>query len=288
MKSSPARIGRILAATAVTGAAALALAAVPAAQAATSPGTTVVHGLRATPAIHLPSTHLPHLTPEAEAVSSNWSGYAAVAKTGDTIRYAVTSFNIPSVNCSKSPPGTSGYAYAAHWVGLDGYNDSTVEQTGVDAYCPSTSGPAGYYAWYEMYPLDPVAFSGVNPGDAITVSVSYSGGKYNLILKDTTTGGEINTTQPCPAGSKCKNKSAEVITEDPGGAVPAYNLADYANVNYTNTGVTSSSGLRGTLGASAQWTSAEIAMEDPSSVIMAQPSGLEGGAAFDDLWKKAS
>ena len=280
----------ILAATAAAGIAALALAAAPAAQAATPPppGTTVVHGLRATPDIHLPSTHLPHLTPAAEAVSGNWSGYAALAKTGDTFRYAITSFNIPSLNCAKSPPGTSGYAYVAHWVGLDGYSNDTVEQTGVDAYCAGTTSSPGYYAWYEMYPLDPVAFSGVGPGDAITVSVYYSGGKYNLVLKDTTTGGEINTTQTCPAGSTCENTSAEVITEDPGGAVPAYDLADYGNVNYTNTAVTSGTGLHGTLAASAQWTSAEIAMEDPSSVIMAQPSALEGGAAFDDLWKKAS
>lgn len=290
MRLFPIHPSRTFVATAVAGFAALALAAAPAAQAAATPpgGITVVQGLKATPNVHLPSTHLPHLTPKAEAFSGNWSGYAALAKTGDTIRYAVTSFNIPSINCAKSPNGTSGFAYVAHWVGIDGYSNSTVEQTGVDAYCSSTAGPAGYYAWYEMYPLSPVAFSGVNPGDAITVSVYYSAGKYNLILKDTTTGGSINTTQPCPSGSTCQNKSAEVITEDPGGAVPAYNLADYANVNYTNSGVTSSNGVHGNLGAAAQWTSTEIAMEDPSAVIMAQPSGLEGGAAFDDVWKTAS
>lgn len=214
--------------------AAATLMAAPAAVASTQavnhagPGSTVqVHGMRAAVGARLPGTHLPHLAPHMSVASSNWSGYAVAANSGVRIRFVSVNFTIPSLNCANSPLGSSGSAYAGHWAGLDGFNDATVEQTGVDAFCDSSGTPA-YYAWYEMYPLAPVAFTGVNPGDAIHVSVYFDGSAYNLVLTDLTTGGFINTTQPCPSGSTCRNKSAEVITEDPGGAVAGgFDLADF-------------------------------------------------------------
>ena len=180
------------------------------------PGPTVqVHGMRAAVGVRLPGTHLPHLAPQMSVTSNNWSGYAAAADSGVHIRFVSANFTIPSLNCANSPLGSSGFAYAGHWAGLDGFNDATVEQTGVDAFCDSSGTPT-YYAWYEMYPLAPVAFTGVNPGDAIHVSVFFTGSAYDLALTDLTTGGSIDTTQPCPSGSTCRNKSAEVITEDSG------------------------------------------------------------------------
>ena len=222
-------------------------------------------------------------------VSSNWAGYAAVADSGVQLSFVGANFNIPSLNCSNSPLGTSGYAYASHWVGLDGFNDTTVEQTGVDAYCDS-SGTPSYLAWYEMYPLAPVAFTGVSPGDAISATVTFSSSAdtYHMKLSDLTTGSYISSTQKCPSGSSCLNSSAEVITEDPGGAVPLYNLADFGMENYTATRVTSLTGLSSSLNPSAQWTSSEIEMEDSSSTVMAAPSGLYDGRAFNVLWQSAS
>jgi hypothetical protein len=207
--------------------------------------------------------------------SSNWSGYAAVADSGVRIRFVAADFTIPGLNCAKSPLGSSGFAYVGHWAGLDGFNDATVEQTGVDAFCDSSGTPT-YYAWYEMYPLAPVAFTGVSPGDAI-----------NLVLTDLTTGGFINTTHPCPSGSTCRNKSAEVITEDPGGAAAGgFNLADFGMANDTRARVTSLPGTHGTLAAqSKNWTSTEIVMEDTGGTMMAVPSALYGGQAFNVAWR---
>src|ERR1700733_13746046 len=76
-----------------------------------------------------------------EAQSTNWSGYA-----GTTGRYTSGSASLllPAGTCSR------GDQYAAFWVGLDGYNSTTVEQTGSEVDCIGRT--AQYYAWYEMYP----------------------------------------------------------------------------------------------------------------------------------------
>lgn len=258
--------------------------ALAAAGSSASPGPNVkVTGLSLA-RVSLPRTHLPHLTPHAVVRSSNWSGYAAVAKKNVHLRYVSANFTIPSVNCAKTQLGKEGLAYASNWVGLDGYKSSTVEQAGVDSFCDSTR-KAQYDAWYEMYPLAPVSFSGVSPGDAITVSIYRNGTKYNLTLIDHTSGAKLQTTQPCPRHSVCRDASAEVITEDPGGAEPVIDLARFGMVNFTGASVTSASGSHGTLAATKLWTSSEIVMKDSHGHLMAQPSSLEGGKAFNISWR---
>lgn len=255
------------------------------------PGVTV-HGLTYAPNVKLPRNNPPDQSsrPKGTDYSGNWSGYAAVANSGVTLTTVGGNFNIPSVNCSKSPVGSSGYAFVSNWVGLDGLTDDTVEQTGASGYCDSSGTPA-YYAWYEMYPLDPVAFTGVSPGDAITTTVTYnaSAKTWHMNLTDVTTGASITSTQSCPKGSTCSNLDAEMITEDPGGAVAdGYNLADFGMTNFTATRVTDSKGLSSALNASADWTSTEIIMEDNSGTIQATPGGLYDGRAFNVSWNSAT
>jgi hypothetical protein len=248
----------------------------------------VVHGLQYMPNVHLPKTVLPHLTPKASVESTDWSGYAVIPASGQQMSTIGADFNVPSLNCSRSPVGSSGYAYVSHWVGLDGYSDSTVEQTGVDAYCAS-GGTTGYDLWYEFYPLAPVAFSGVSPGDAISVTVTYNSTAhtYHTNVTDITTGGYVTSTQSCPSGSTCLNASAEVITEDPGGAVEGgYNLADFGMENYTGARTQTLSGESGSLATNSYWTSSEIIMVDPSSNPMATPSGLYS-RGFNVAWNAA-
>ena len=247
--------------------------------------TTQVTGLSLT-RVKLPGTHLPHLVPHRLVTSTNWSGYAAVAKKNVHLRFVAANFTIPAVNCTKSKLGSQGVAYASNWVGLDGFKSRTVEQAGVDSWCDSKK-VAHYDAWYEMFPLGPVVFSGVNPGDAISVSVFRNGSRYNLTLTDHTTGGSIRTTQRCPNHSICRDSSAEVITEDPGNAEPFIDLAYFGMVNFTGASVTSADGRRGTLAGNSLWTSSEIVMKDQHGKLMAQPSSLEGGKAFYIGWRGA-
>jgi len=57
--------------------------------------------------------------------SSNWSGYAVTAGRS-TVTDVKGSWIVPPVSCSGSNQ------YASLWVGIDGYNSSTVEQIGTD------------------------------------------------------------------------------------------------------------------------------------------------------------
>ena len=281
----------------LTSAAALALAAggtVAATAAGASPGTPrpSVHtwGGMHLSTVQLPRTHLPHLNPAHPVlVNENWSGWGVRNKTGFQTQYITATFNVPSVSCANSVLGSSGFAYASQWVGLDGAfgSSNTVEQDGVDGLCDS-SGVPQYVAWYEMYPLAPVSFSGaINPGDAIQVIVKYlGGGVFNLVLNDITQHAGFNVNQSCPTGSTCLKSSAEVITEDPGGAVPSgVDLADYGMANFTNAKAAFGS-HSGPLLTSTYWTGGyEFLMEDPSAHVMAQPSALFGGQAFSTIWR---
>jgi hypothetical protein len=280
----------------VVATAAAAVAMVPVASASASSATSApsvhLHGFHLVTNARLPRTVLPHLAKNATVDSQNWAGYAAVAKNNVALRYAQTTFTVPTVNCSAVPIGSGGQTYAAEWVGLDGFNSSTVEQTGVDSFCNSATGAATNQAWYEMFPLDPVVFSGVNPGDTIFVSVYYDSStkQYQLTLKDETTGADMETSQPCPTGSTCDRNSAEVIEEDPGGSVGGgINLADFGTASFTVSHVTARDGLRGTLSPSSLWTSTDIIMQDPSGEDMATPSALtDSGANFTVTWNQGT
>ena len=75
------------------------------------------------------------------ATSTNWSGYAATTGTYTSVS---ASWTEPTGTCSGSAK------YSSFWVGLDGYNSNSVEQTGSEVDCSGSR--AVYYAWYEMYP----------------------------------------------------------------------------------------------------------------------------------------
>lgn len=242
--------------------------------------------------VRLPATHPPHLAharrlPSGQTLtpSSNWTGYADIACSTCALRFVSTQFTVPSINCTV--PATSGEPYAGFWDGLDGYADSTVEQTGVAATCSGIT--PKYYAWYEMYPLGPVALSitGFGPGDAVSVSVYFNATThhYQLTFDDITQGAGFVASRPCPPGSTCGNSSAEVIAEapHPGGIL---SLADFGNVFYSGATVTSRNGTQGNLGNGYLWSSNEIDMTDGNQVL-AEPgplSNLGATSAFPISW----
>jgi hypothetical protein len=157
-----------------------------------------------------------HGRPVNQDQSTNWSGYAATG-----------SFSSVSANWTE-PTGhcTSATRYSSFWVGLDGFNSSTVEQTGSEVDC--SSGSTVYYSWYEMYPAFPVNFSNtVRPGDKFFGSVTFNGGSsYTLVLQDITQGWKHTVNKSL---SGAANSSAEAIAEAPcctfsGGILPLTNF----------------------------------------------------------------
>jgi hypothetical protein len=140
--------------------------------------------------------------------STNWSGYAV---TGKNFTQAEGSWIEPTIICNKK----SDVEIVAAWVGLDGYNDDTVEQTGTLAIC--SDGQVEHIAWWELYPLNSIQEINsitVSPGDKISTSVKYNAKtkKYAMKITDETTGKTFTKTAT-QAGTE--RASAEWIVEAP-------------------------------------------------------------------------
>lgn len=255
---------------------------IPAAASQPQQGPTVAHG------IHQVSTHfsgadVAHvIIPGPTATSATWSGYVDLAVFGHHFTSISSSFTIPSVNCAK----VAAQSFVEEWVGLDGWGDNTNEHVGVAGLCVGGGSAASYLAFYQMSPLPGVFFDGVSAGDAVTASVAFNAGKWTLTLTDITAGTTIlTTTQTCPAGSTCRNASAEVITEDPHNDVAVLPMADFGQANYVDTVVTGQFGPRGTLATNpGQWISTAVRMVRGGHTL-AVPSTLEGGQAFQVAWQ---
>jgi Peptidase A4 family len=200
--------------------------------------------------------------------STNWSGYVVTGGSG-AFNSVSSNWTEPSASCS------GGTQYAAFWVGLDGYNSDSVEQTGTDSDC--SGGSPDYYGWYEMYPADPVYFTNqVSPGDSMSASVTVSGTNYTLTLTDNTQG----WTQTENETGSFSNSSAEVITEAPSSSEGPLPLADFGTINYS--------------GASANGSS--MGSQNPTSITMVgssgdqldSTSGIDGSGDFSNTWQASS
>jgi Peptidase A4 family len=160
------------------------------------------------PLIHPSSGGITSNVSTTTTISLNWSGYAVTGK--KPYNYVTSTFVQPTVTC----PGVADQ-YTSNWVGLDGYNDQTVEQDGTAAWCggPNDTTPK-YEAWYEMYPANSVNVFAVHPGDIIQATVSYSdsAADFTLTVSDLSTGKSATDTATC---ASCARASAEWIIERP-------------------------------------------------------------------------
>jgi Peptidase A4 family len=143
-----------------------------------------------------------------QTISLNWSGYAVTGK--KPYNYVTSSWVEPTITC----PGVADQ-WSSEWVGLDGYNDQTVEQEGTSAWCGGSGHTTPKYeAWYEMFPAGSVNVFAVHPGDIIDATTSYSDstGDFTLTVSDLSTGKSSSTTTTC---ASCTRASAEWIIERP-------------------------------------------------------------------------
>ena len=254
----------LVAGSVATSAPAAAAGRAPHAPAAAHPVRPVIHLIR--PGNPMIGHGFPRI---GQATSSNWSGYAATG----SFSSVSASWTEPTGHC------TSATRYASFWVGLDGYNSGTVEQTGSEVDC--SGGSPVYYSWYEMYPAVPVNFSTtVRPGDHFNGSVTFNGGSsYTLVLADTTQGWS-HTVHASLGGAA--NSSAEVIAEAPcctgsGGILP---LANFGTVNFSN--ATANGSAIGNFGPT------QITMVDGSGRQKDSVSSLSGGGSFSATWHRAN
>ncbi len=209
-----------------------------------------------------------------EGASSNWAGYAAATNLTTPQSNAVSNvkgtWTVPTVSC------TATNTYSSVWVGIDGYSDGSVEQTGTEQDC--SNGQPKYYAWYEMYPKPGYLINmAIHAGDQMSAEVNYTGNnRFVLTLKNLTTGKNFTTTQKAHA----QRQSAEWIVEAPysGGVLP---LANFGTTTINNAQAT----LNGVTGTISHWANDAITMVNASNAPKATPSSLSpDGRSFSVTW----
>ncbi|HET7530756.1 MAG TPA: G1 family glutamic endopeptidase [Mycobacteriales bacterium] len=118
--------------------------------------------------------------------ASNWSGYA---KSG-SYTSATAQWVVPSVSATKQA------SYSSAWVGIDGFTNSSLIQTGTESDYYNRA--AHYNAWWEILPAPetPITTFAVRPGDVMSASITKgSGSSWTITIKDLTNGGSFTTTQ---------------------------------------------------------------------------------------------
>jgi hypothetical protein len=169
--------------------------------------------------------------------SSNWSGYA---KTGSFTR-ATGAWVVPSVASSHKA------TYSSQWVGIDGFNNSNLIQTGTEA--DFYNGSAHYGAWWEILPAAETVIPSitVHPGDHMSASITKgSGNSWTISISDTTTGASFTTVKTYTG----PGTSAEWIEEAPSVGGHVATLARYSSpdtfdpgtANGSNPGLTAADG----------------------------------------------
>jgi hypothetical protein len=196
-----------------------------------------------------------------EEQSTNWSGYAAY---GQTFTEAQGSWVQPTAHCALKGRQL---ALAAFWVGLDGYGNRTVEQTGTEADCEGTR-PI-YYAWFELYPERPfVIEEPVEPGDELHAKVTQG----TLELEDRTQG--WTSTEEFPT-AKLEFSSAEWIAE-----APFSRFTDFESVAFSGASA-STAEATGPIGSWENDSVTLVSSHGRRATALAEPGPFEAdGSAF--------
>ena len=217
--------------------------------------------------------------------SLNWAGYAVSTTTVGAVTDVKGSFTIPTVSCNTKN------AFASFWVGIDGFNSGTVEQTGVTANpCNTSLAPHGYSAWFEFFPAAPVyASASLAPGETATAEVTFapSTGIFTTTITVKSGSTTVTTLTQSQTVSGAQATSAEWIAEAPsaGKILP---LANFGTVTFTSASATIG-GTTGSISASfPSSTTNEIVMVTRGGTVKAQPSALSSnGTSFSVTWHHA-
>lgn len=231
-------------------------------------------------------------TPIYGWASSNWSGYASQ----DEAKYTSVSatWTVPTVATSKKP------TYSATWVGIDGFNDSSLIQTGTEQ--DYVNGSAQYQAWWTTsangYIEQVYSKFAVAPGDSITATITStrSSTKDNCVNTYATDDWELKLTNNDSGNYACSysaysgpETSAEWIVEAPtvGGHVAT--LANYASTSspLTFTAATVNSGPADLYSVTNSDSEAGIMVQKGTSIVSSPSTpnvgstNTQGGTAFN-------
>ncbi|MCI4320812.1 MAG: G1 family endopeptidase [Thermoplasmata archaeon] len=218
--------------------------------------------------------------------STNWAGYAVTGTRG-SVSFVQGSWVQPgAVSCSSAS------RWSSFWVGIDGFNSGTVEQTGTELDC--SGGSAVLSAWYEFFPAFPVTISSVpiTAGDHIEASVTYVNATvgFTVFLKDVTTGHSYTHSHKVASAHR---SSAEWIAEAPSSA-SVLPLTDFGVAKFgthatgiANTNEATISGTTGAIGSFASASIQRINMASGATTKAATSALTPDGTSFNVTWKHA-
>jgi hypothetical protein len=203
---------------------------------------------------------------EEPTESINWSGYASV---GTTFTNVAGDWTQPAANCAALPKKNT--TFSAFWVGLDGAESNTVEQTGTEADCAGDR-PV-YYAWYELYPQKFFVIEHpIRAGEEFRAEVTQG----TLLLEDLSKDWSARE-EYLPRGLAFS--SAEWIAEAPA----LGRLTDFGSVHFHDASASNATLSGGPIAASA-WSDTPITLvsrKGHRTAPLASPSALEdAGTAF--------
>lgn len=212
-----------------------------------------------------------------ESTSTNWSGYvvqtAFPTGANNTVSDVSASWIVPTVT-----GGGATDAYAANWIGIDGFTSPTVEQIGTEQ--DWISGAPYYAAWWEMYPGGSVNITSmsIHAGDVMTATVHWiSASQFTLSMTNTTTGQTFSTTQTMSGGAE--RSCAEWIVEAPSSNTGVLPFTKMGPSTFTACSATVN-GVTGPISGSG-WQFQSINLADGTGAPLAIPTALTaGGTAF--------
>ena len=211
------------------------------------------------------------------STSTNWSGYSVMTAfpTGANNAFSDVkgTWVVPTVTAGPTD------AYSANWVGIDGYQSTTVEQLGTE--CDSIGGVPFYSAWWEMYPGGSVRISSlsVHPGDVMAAEVLWiSGNQFQLSMTNVTRSLTFTTTQTQQGGTALRS-SAEWIVEAPSSSSGILPLANITSSTFTSCTAVGN-GVTGPINGSG-WQYNAMTLADSSGNALQVPSVLTAaGTSF--------
>lgn len=142
---------------------------------------------------------------------TNWGGYIVASDLQNpqaSVTVVSASWNVPTVTISSKD------TFSAVWIGIGGYFDNTLIQTGTEQ--DSIQGQSEYSAWLELLPQNPITIDSiaVSPGDQINASIQLvdaNTDKWSIYIRDITKNQEYTSSYFYPSSQL----SAEWIVERP-------------------------------------------------------------------------
>jgi hypothetical protein len=223
-----------------------------------------------------------HGTSDAQPASSNpvslksqqWAGYVDVSNLllrQSEVTAVAGSWAVPAVALTASD------AYSSVWVGIGGFGEQSLIQTGTEQEC--IGGLFNYYAWYEFLPNRAIRIQNftVQPGDEIAASITLTRPNEDVwtVTISNLARAESFSEDFVYNSSKL---SAEWVVEAPSLNGQVATLPDFGSVSMSGCSAT----IAGTTGGISSFPGYQLVLYDNQDVQLVDVSALNAdGSGFN-------